>query len=145
MSVRWWLDVRDKAGTLWAICAEFVERGEISFEGNLSRFALTSIPGSTTEERGLLKRATKSPRLDFVVVPLTKQTMAHLKVALAGANVFGWQGDLIHVQLQSSGQLVFAAYDNFHKDCVVAQDPISVGFLQALAKRGLLRSYVPAA
>jgi hypothetical protein len=145
MSGRWWLDVRDKPGALWAICDQFAGRGEISFEGELGRFDLTSIPGSVASERGLLRRATESPKLDFVVLPLTDDTIARLKTALTGSKVFGRDGAVIHVQLQSGGRLVFAAYDNFHKDCVVAEEPISLEFLQSLAERGLLRAYVPAA
>src|SRR5262245_5380380 len=111
MSERWWLDVRDKPGTLWAICDEFAGRGEISLEGDLGRFDLTSIPGSVVGERGLLRRATESPKLDFVVLPLTDETITRLKTALTGSKVFGRHGAVIHVQLESAGSLVFAAYD----------------------------------
>ena len=76
-----------------------------------------------------------------MVVSLTPDRLEQLKNKLVGPGVFGSNGDVIHTQVESEGKLVFGAYDNFHKDCVVACEPISEAFLDELVKRGMLRSF----
>jgi hypothetical protein len=61
--------------------------------------------------------------LDFFVLPVTDEIMLTLKRLLSGPGVF--TDNLIHVQLEQNGVLVLGAYDNFHRDCVVAYPPTS--------------------
>jgi hypothetical protein len=83
--------------------------------------------------------------LDFVTLPVTHEVIAALKGRLAQRDLFSQGGALVHVQIQWEGQLVFGAYDNFHRDCVSAWDPTPEALLEDLLRRGVIRSYGVAA
>jgi hypothetical protein len=46
-----------------------------------------------------------------------------------------------HVQIERHGSLVFAAYDNFHPDCVWVVGRINEQILEDLREAGILSAY----
>jgi hypothetical protein len=115
--------------------------GLVSFEGELQELGILELPGATYDETDLLKRQTTSPRQDFVILPITPETIASLKSNLNAPGLFNNAGALYHVQIECHGRLVLGAYDNFHRECVVAYDPVPQSFLEGLVSSGVLRSY----
>ena len=140
----WWIDTRDKPGLLWAFLDHFVGDSRVSFEGDLGRLGLAELPGASTSESPVLRRTTIYPRQDFVVIPVTGETLSLLHRRLSGPGLFPDGGALVHVQLEHAGRIVLGAYDNFHKDCVVASDPAPESLLERLRESGVIRSYAPA-
>lgn len=139
--MHWWINARDKPGLLWAYLRHFGVDSHVSFEGELKKLALAELPGASTSETQVLQRQTRKPILDFVVVPVTAETAQALHERLSAPGLFHEGGALIHVQVEHAGQLVLGAYDNFHKDCVVAYEPTSESFLAELKASGVIRSY----
>ena len=98
-------------------------------------------PGGTFEETTVLKRNTRSPKLDFVVLPVSDALLKRLKEQLSKSGVFSIGGSLVHVQIEHQGKLIFGAYDNFDPDCVVADSPFNEVFLSSLQKQGIIHGY----
>jgi hypothetical protein len=115
----------------------FEHESRVSCEGGIAVLTLAALPGASTSESLVLRRATLAPELEFVVVPVTIQTMSALR-AISASGKFD---ELIHVQIEHAGQLVLGAYDNFHRDCVVAYEPTPESLLEDLKVRGVIRSY----
>jgi hypothetical protein len=137
------LHVHDCRATLWAICREFVGSGSISFEGDLNRFALEDLPGSSHDETVALKRQTQWPALDFVVLPITLHHLTALQSRIEEEDLLGWEGAITHVQVENDGQLALSACDNFHDDATVAfTPPVSEILLAQLKADGVLRAVV---
>ena len=51
---------------------------------------------------------------------------------------------ITHVQIEADGELVFGAYDHFHRETVVVDGIIDTALLDALVKTRTLRAYAPA-
>ena len=103
---------------------------------------LFDLPGATTEELGVLKRQTRHPQLDFVVVPLEPDTVAVIfKQVEPGGQI---AREIIHIQIEKAGGLLFGAYDNFHPDGFVVWEAKSEASIKDLQAKGILRSYQPA-
>ena len=116
----------------------------ISFEGRLSNTQLVKIPGVSPNETEVLKRNTTSPRMDFLVLPLTAATAPAIQRAIASKIGFkGYEG-IVHVQIERREGLSFVACDHFHEDCVWVSDAVPVAFLAELVKSRVLNSYTPA-
>jgi hypothetical protein len=126
---------------LWAFLRHFGSGSHISFEGELQQLALAELPAASTSETSVLRRQTLHPILDFVVLPVAEETTKALRERLSAPGVFHDGGVLIHVQVEHAGHLVLGAYDNFHKDCVVAYDPTPESLLEQLKVSGVIRSY----
>jgi hypothetical protein len=141
MLVHWWLDTRDKPGLLWAFLHHFVGRATVCFEGNLGGLELELIPGAGTAETPILRRQTVRPVLDFVTFPITESSIHTLKRTLARPGLFKDCGPIIHVQIEHDGTLAFGAFDNFHRECVIANPPTPESLLQELKARGTLRDF----
>jgi len=139
--VHWWIDTRDKPGLLFALLRHFEGDSHVSFEGHLQQLALAELPGASTSETLILRRQTVEPILDFVAVPVTGETAKALRERLSVQDLFHDDGALIHVQIEHAGHLVFGAYDNFHKDCVVAYELTPEALLEQLKSSGVIRSY----
>ena len=135
-----WIDPRDKPGLLLAMMKQFMNSGHISFEGSLGALTFCTWQTSSSEETDTLKRNTMSPRLDFVVVPLTEQTVPAIWRELSDKDHLVREG-IIHVQIESQGKLVFGGYDNFHRDCTVVSADVPVELLETLKENGVIRSY----
>ena len=143
--MHWWIDTRDKPGLLWAFLDHFLKDSRVSFEGDLAKLRLSEVPGLSIEETPILQRNTLEPRLDFVSVPISADSVQALKKRLSQPGLFDAEGSIVHVQVENSGQLVLGAYDNFHKDCVVAYEPTPEWFLARLRDAGVIRGFELAA
>ena len=93
MQTKWWINVRDKPGTLWALLSFFNDRGTVSLEGDLREINQKSdLTGATTEETHLLRRQTASPLREFLTVPITTKNIELLKKLLSGPDIFSSGG-----------------------------------------------------
>jgi hypothetical protein len=138
-STTYLIDARDKPGLLIAVARALAGGAHISFEGDLSCCALQRLPNASVDETEHLRRNTLSPLQDFVVLPLEPDTLKSiLDEVLPDARLLK---QIIHVQIVKLGRLAFGAYDNFHRDCTVALDPLLVPLLDALRTSGVVRSY----
>ncbi len=78
------------------------------------------------------------PKLDFVIVPLEKETVEPiLNAVIPGQRIVH---DIIHVQIEKNGQLVLGAYDNFHRDCCVFHPGDVEELVDELEADGIIRS-----
>lgn len=75
------------------------EEARISFEGRLSHTELAKIAGASLTETEVLKRNTTSPRLDFVVLPLTQDTVPEIQKAIVSKIAFKDYAGIVHVQI----------------------------------------------
>jgi hypothetical protein len=139
--MHWRIIPRNKPALLWEVLNQFKSSGaHLSLEGDLEAYEVLEYPLASTQESTILKRNTISPRLDFVIIPISEPLIVHLKHHLNGAGVFTKDGGLIHVQVEMGGALVFGAYDNFHKDCT-SIGGVTEQFLEHLVSAAILRSY----
>src|SRR6202050_541428 len=128
--------VKDKKRLLLAMMEALAGDAHLSFEGDLSGFRLMQIAGASDEETTTLKRNTTWPKQDFVVVPLEPEIAPAVLPAIGG-NV---PKRILHIQIEKSGHIEFAAYDRFHPECVVL-GRAEFGSRQASTARGITRKY----
>lgn len=140
MSVEFWIDARDKPGLFYAMIKEFSNRGRVSFEGYLQDLELGTIPGAINKAEKPLGRATRYPRLDFIVVPLNPETVPRIWKEVNEKDHLAHEG-IIHVQVEHDGKLVFCAFDNFDKNCTVAYESVPQALLDRLKTNGVIRGY----
>jgi hypothetical protein len=129
--------VSDKRRLLLAMMEEFAGDAHISFEGELSALPLSSIPGASHEETGVLKRNTLWPKQDFIVLPLEPSTSKAIISAIGGTV----PNAIIHIQIEKGGTLQFAAYDNFHPQCIVFHSTVKPAFLESLVAGSIVSPY----
>ena len=133
-----WLDVRDKPAFLHRLMTELAGNALMSLEGDLSKCQFAEGVVVSREETGVLKRATRSPELDFCVLKLNPET---IKAIFTQIIIAGLSDDIIHVQIEKTEVLELGAYDNFHSDCVVTGSGIGKMLLDELAQRKIIRNY----
>jgi len=139
------LHANHKPELLFAIMRTLAnEDATISFEGKLSDTDLGKIAGASFSETQVLKRNTTSPRLDFVILPLTPTTVTAIEKAVVSKIAFRGNRGIIHVQIEKRGRLAFVACDQFHEDCVWVSSDVSASVLADLVKKRVLHSYQPA-
>lgn len=119
---------------------EFVNSSHISFEGSLTNLEFYNWPIASYVETPTLKRQTVSPELDFVVIPLTAQTLSDIWKELSKKDHLVREG-IIHVQIESNGKLAFGGYDNFDPECTVAYFGVSTELLEGLKGKGVIPDY----
>jgi hypothetical protein len=142
---RFRLHTKQKPELLFAVMRTLAhEDASISFEGRLSHTELAKIAGLSLNETEVLKRNTTSPRLDFVVLPLTPGTVPEIEKAIVSKVAFKDYAGIVHAQIETQGRLAFAAYDHFHEDCVWVSEAVPDTFLAELVKNRVLYSYAPA-
>jgi hypothetical protein len=135
------LYTRDRPGLLNAMMSALAsDTTKISFEGTLSHTGLVRIAGITHEESGVLRRATLAPRKDFIILPLSEQTLPAIRKAINSKIAIGEKG-IVHVQIVKDSDMAFAAYDSFDKECVVAYSAVSNELLDELTNAKVLRGY----
>jgi len=117
------------------------EHSHIAFEGNLASTELFRLVGAAHEETGILKRATIAPQLDFVVLPLIPPRVPEIEKAIRSKVAFAGYRGIVHVQIESDGEIVFGAYDHFGPDCVVVNAIVTTSILDDLVKARVLRGY----
>jgi|ERR1700722_2300929 len=132
---RWF--VQDKRRLLLVMMDELAGDAHISFEGNLSALRFSSMPGVSHEETVALRRNTRWPKQDFIVIPLEPSTIKAIISAMGGTV----PNDIIHIQIERGGVLQFAAYDNFHPHCVVFRTGVEQAVLTSLVAEGIIRPY----
>jgi hypothetical protein len=137
---RYLIDATDKPGFLLAMMKHFAGPSLISFEGSLGTLSFSSWPNASLKETEALKRQTRSPKLDFVVLLLNEGTVKDIWRELSEKDHLVHEG-VVHVQIESDGQLVFGGYDNFHRDCTVINSGVSIELLEQLKHKGLVRGY----
>jgi hypothetical protein len=135
------LYTQDRPGLLNAMMSALAsDTTKISFEGTLPHTDLVRIAGVTDDESEVLRRATLAPRRDFIVLPLSEQTLPAIRKAISSKIAIGEKG-IVHVQIVKDGDMAFAAYDSFDKECVVAYSAVSSALLDELTKAKVLRGY----
>src|SRR5262245_47115456 len=107
----YYVDARDHRALLWAVLRAVGDSAHIALEGGLQETGLLGLPESSLEETATLRRQTRAPRLDFVVLPTTATMVRELESRLSAPGLFGEAGTLIHVQVEQAGSLVFIACD----------------------------------
>jgi hypothetical protein len=138
------LHTKHKSELLFAMMQTLAqEDAKISFEGRLSHTELTKIAGVSLNETEILKRNTTSPRMDFVVLPLTPATVPSIEKAVVSKVAFKGYAGIAHVQIERQGRLEFVACDNFHEDCVWVSKAVPASLLAELVKNRVLHSYAP--
>lgn len=60
---------------------------------------------------------------------------------LASKIAFSHYAGIVHVQIESHGEIAFAAYDLFHEDCVFVYPAVPLALLEELVERRVLYSY----
>lgn len=113
----------------------------ISFEGRLAHTDLVKIEGISFEETEVLRRGTLWPVLDFLVLPLKPALLATIEKAVVSKIAFSRNAGIIHVQIESRGEIAFAAYDEFHEECVTAFSAVPEKLLAELVEKRVLYSY----
>jgi|SRR5580658_10415500 hypothetical protein len=116
---------------------ELAGDAHMSFEGDLRGLRLSSIVSASEEETIVLRRNTLWPKQDFVIVAL-EPSMSESIISAIGGTV---PKAIIHIQIEKSGVLQFAAYDNFDPECIVFGEGIKQTVLDSLASRDILRPY----
>jgi hypothetical protein len=129
--------VQDKGRLLLAMMEELAGGAHISFEGDLRGLTLLNMPGASVEPTAALTRSTLWPRQDFVIVPL-ESAMGPKIIAAIGGTV---PGAIIHIKIEKDGQLQFAAYDNFHPECIHFGSAIKEGAIQLLVSKNIMKPY----
>jgi len=135
------LYTRDRHGLLNAMMSALAsDTTKISFEGTLSHTDLLRIAGVTHDESGVLRRATLAPQRDFIVLPLSEQTLPAIMKAIDSKIAIGEEG-IVHVQIVKDSDMAFAAHDSFDKECVVAYPAVPRALLDELTQAKVLRGY----
>jgi hypothetical protein len=134
----YWVDVRDKPAFFVAAMRLLAGGARVSLEGNLSGLDLESVAGVTNEESPILPRQTLVPRQDFVVLPVEPETISAIATRTPGARLVG---DVEHIQMEKNGRLEVGLYDNFDPDSSWAGEAFSVGLLDQLKEKGILRGW----
>lgn len=138
------LDTRDRPRLVFAMMRTFAsDQSRIAFEGNLASTELFKLEGASYDETEILKRATISPKLDFVVLALVPDCVPAIERAIRSKIAFSGYKGIIHVQIEASEKIVFGAYDNFGTDSVIVNGVVSTALLDDLVKSRTLRSYSP--
>jgi hypothetical protein len=142
---RFRLHTKHKPELLFAMIRTLAhEDTRISFEGRLAHTELAKIAGASLNETEVLKRNTISPRMDFLVLPLTPATVHAIEKAVVSIVAFKGYAGIVHVQIERQGHLSFVACDHFHEDCVWVSDAVPTPLLAELVKNRVLHSYTPA-
>ena len=101
----------------------------ISFEGNLSHTELVKLSEASFDETQVLRRNTTSPKMDFLVSPLTPEMVSVIEKAVVSKVAFNGYAGIIHVQIESGGRLAFSACDNFQDGCVWVSPAVAAALL----------------
>ena len=133
MSTEQW-QVMKRTELLLRLIAEFSENSRMSLEGDFSGLRVLDIPGSSPEETAALRRNTTWPRQDFAIIPLTDLRPERLLSAMGG----NFPSKILHVQIERGGRIEFAAYDNFHPECIVFGPGFRRELLDSLVAEGTI-------
>ena len=69
------------------------------------------------------------------------ETVPPIWGAITEKEHLAYPSGIIHVQIAVDGREIFGAYDNFHRNCVVAYEGFPTALLDRLVANGVIRSY----
>jgi hypothetical protein len=128
--------VRDNNRLLLFLMNELAGAAHISLEGSLPP-AILGFPGASAMESEILKRGTLWPVQDFSILPLESDVVPNILRAIGGTIPHS----ILHIQIEKDGKLAFAAYDNFHPECIYFGEAISANLIERLiANKTLARA-----
>jgi len=130
--------VRNRSEFLRRMMLELSGNSSISLEGNLSYCKFSDVILLSRDETVLLKRNTALPKQDFAVLKLTSETVGEVFKQIMTA---GLKKAIIHVQIERSGLLELAAYDNFSPNCVLTGSGVGLSLLNELKSSGVICSF----
>jgi len=105
--------VRDRTRLLLFLINELAGAAHISLEGSLPA-AILEFPGSSAMESGIL--------------PLKVGLVSDIVRAVGGTI----SRSILHIQIEKDGKFAFAAYDNFHPECIYFGESISADLIERL-------------
>jgi hypothetical protein len=114
------------------------EDAKVSFEGDLQMLQKVGLASVSLDETTCLRRHILEPMQDFLVIPLSRHNLQVL-VSLFGR--VGVRTRVVHVQIESRGGLVFAAYDQFDSEGAWISTRFSEGQLLRLHGQKVIGSY----
>jgi len=83
---KYWIIARDKPGLLIAMMKAYAGNAHMSFEGNLSACNLNAIGNINSEETDSLRRNLSYPKKDFLIIPLSQETIKPILAAILPDN-----------------------------------------------------------
>lgn len=112
-----------------------------SFEGDLSKVHLGNIEWAKSDETLQVHRHTIWPKQDFLVVPVTQESLPQIINVIDSETAFS--SDCIdHFQIELEEQIVFGSYDNLDQSCFIAYPPMLREDLDKMVESGLIASYI---
>lgn len=138
---RIWIDPRDKPGLLVAMMRQFETNGHISFEGDLRGSELYRLSGAVFSEAKGLERHSIGAGFDFLVLKLSPEIIENILHIVTTSERLTRTSNIIHLQIAVDGELAFGAYDQFHRECVLATDIVPKALLERLVSSGVIRSF----
>jgi hypothetical protein len=126
--------VLDKARLLLVFLEELSGNAHVSFEGNLKNLALLRFPNVSSKETDSLRRNTRWPEQDFIVVPLEPSDCKRILNAIGGSV----PRSILHIQIEKDGALQFGAYDNFHSEGIFFGPAIEKTLIESLITQGVI-------
>ncbi|WP_420645689.1 hypothetical protein [Candidatus Leptofilum sp.] len=133
--------VKKRIPFLQALLDFYCGNALISFEGNLSAADFREIPVISSEPTELLRRGTKWPLYDFVILPLEEATLDLLKKNVL--NQIGVQKKVDHILIAKNEEKVTVIHDRFHPDSVWVRRDFPSTTLQELQEKKVISSYKP--
>lgn len=131
--------VRKPVEFVCAALRHFTRDCFLSLEGHLSRMDVTLIPGPSLEPTSLLPRSCLAPTIDFVILPVTSDTLE--TVCRHILPKIGLKHEVNHVQIASEARIVLSAYDNFHRELVWIDRSIGEDALESMRRSGVIGWY----
>ncbi len=112
----------------------------ITFKGDLTECDFSEIGEVAPSAEGEITKRIKWDDVGFIVLPLNQETIKPiLKQILPNGRVVH---KIEEIQIEKDGQLQFLSGDNFHNDCISVGPLVTVGMLDHLKSKGLIKSYV---
>jgi hypothetical protein len=105
--------------------------GRCSFEGDLSKIDLDDV-------HGIVRRSGPGAS-STVIIPLNAETISQILPDLL--NRIGLRKNVLHIEIEKEGKLLFAAYDQFDEDCVWISEVVGIEFLESLKRDGVITEY----
>ena len=132
------VNVNDKPKFLYRLMVELAGNARMSLEGDLSQCRFADEILVSRDEVGKLKRGTLAPRLDFIVLRLTPETVDSIFKQVMAA---GLKRGIVHVQIERNNVLELGAYDNFHSECVATGRGVGLTLLDELKRTNVLSDF----
>jgi hypothetical protein len=133
----YFLDVKRAVPFIETILDKFCGNSAISLEGDLSKVDFSDFAGVSKIETITLKRQTIWPTQDFVVLPLTFENVTKLKKLLQR---IGIRNRVLHIQVESDGQIVLGSYDQFGKNETWISMSVGEEFVKELMHKDIIRA-----